>query len=396
MEPPVPMHLIPTPIEEKGGRGSGSSSSRPMPSPPSAAGGIPAPSAAVSPDPPATPTPPGPSKRDSLRPLARLLSSRRSITKEGISPWAVGLSSGRARAEKERRQWETGVSKFNHKPTAGIDYLVSVGLLQRTPDAIAGFLQQHTAELSKRRIGEYIGSPDPLAQAVLAALLRDYDFEGLALDEAMRLLIQDIRLPGESQVIDRILQRFAARYFACNCRHPQSGSSSSSGISQRAPFATEDAVYILSFSLMLLNTDLHNRSLKPGDKMSLEAFVRNNREINNGKDLPRELLVGLYQSVKRKEMRMREGDMYDSSFLPFVAPRLSGWLAKESTGLVSRWKSHWCVVGPAIGVDTQPDFIPSLNGRRTMTPIPPHATGSSSPAACSTTLTARTTPTPAA
>lgn len=86
--------------------------------------------------------------------------------------------------------------------------------------------------------------------------------------------------------------------------------------------------------------------------MRLEDFIRNNRGINNGTDLPRELLTGLYQSVKRKEMRMKEGDMYEPSHLtPFVAPRLSGWLAKESTGVVSRWKSHWCVPRPAVAME---------------------------------------------
>lgn len=68
------------------------------------------------------------------------------------------------------------------------------------------------------------------------------------------------------------------------------------------------------------------------------------RGINGGKDLPRELLAGLYGAVKRREMRMREGDMYDKpALLPFVSPRLSGWLAKQSTGAIARWKIHWCV-----------------------------------------------------
>jgi hypothetical protein len=347
------------PIEEKGGGGSGGGGGHRLdddplpPSPPTAAGNPSSPAAATA-GPPA-----GPTKRESLRsslavPLIRLYSQ--------------GSSSARARAaEKERRQWEAGVAKFNQKPTAGIELLINAGLLARTPEAVAGFIRQRADELSKRKVGEYVGSPDPFAQRVLAALLREYDFEGMALDEAMRVLINDIRLPGESQVIDRILQQFASWYYQQQKQQ------------QRAPFATEDAVYILSFSLMLLNTgacgggrvpdprlsalprpnltsptptlttiptptptDLHNRNLRAGDKMRLDEFIRNNRGINNGHDLPPQLLTTLYNNVKRKEIRMREGDMYESSLTPFVVPRHSGWLAKEGTGLVARWKSHWC------------------------------------------------------
>lgn len=99
---------------------------------------------------------------------------------------------------------------------------------------------------------------------------------------ALQVLIKDIRFPGESQMIDRILQRFASRYFDCN----------------RTTYATEDVVYILSFSIMMLNTDLHNRNLNAREKMKLEDFIKNNRGINNGQDLPRDLLVTLYYSIK--------------------------------------------------------------------------------------------------
>lgn len=60
----------------------------------------------------------------------------------------------------------------------------------------------------------------------------------------------------------------------------------------------QDTVHILSFSLIMLNTDLHNRNLNPRKKMKLEDFIRNNRGINDGQDLPRELLEALYNEIK--------------------------------------------------------------------------------------------------
>ncbi len=53
-----------------------------------------------------------------------------------------------------------------------------------------------------------------------------------------------------------------------------------------------DTCYILSFAIIMLNTSLHNPNVK--DKPSLQRFVSMNRGINNGEDLPTELLTVCY------------------------------------------------------------------------------------------------------
>jgi hypothetical protein len=60
-------------------------------------------------------------------------------------------------------------------------------------------------------------------------------------------------------------------------------------------FRSASTVYILAFSLIMLNTDAHHSALK--HKMTLEQFVSNNRGIDDGKDLPRDLLVQLYANI---------------------------------------------------------------------------------------------------
>ena len=50
-----------------------------------------------------------------------------------------------------------------------------------------------------------------------------------------------------------------------------------------------DTCYVLAFSVIMLNTSLHNPSVK--DKPDVERFVSMNRGINDGQDLPREVLV---------------------------------------------------------------------------------------------------------
>lgn len=131
--------------------------------------------------------PTGPTKRDSLRAFAPLLRRAESIKN---APWAIALQSTRAR---DKRLLEQGITRFNQKPAAGIELLISTGVLQRTPGEVAGFLRQHAGELSKKRIGEYVGSHDPFAQEVLHQLLQEYDFQGMAIDEAMRVSWQGRR-----------------------------------------------------------------------------------------------------------------------------------------------------------------------------------------------------------
>jgi Sec7-like guanine-nucleotide exchange factor len=50
-----------------------------------------------------------------------------------------------------------------------------------------------------------------------------------------------------------------------------------------------DTCYVLSFAIIMLNTSLHNPSVK--EKPAVEQFISMNRGINNGGDLPQELLV---------------------------------------------------------------------------------------------------------
>lgn len=49
-----------------------------------------------------------------------------------------------------------------------------------------------------------------------------------------------------------------------------------------------DTCYVLSFAIIMLNTSLHNPNVK--DKPSAERFIGMNRGINDGGDLPEDLL----------------------------------------------------------------------------------------------------------
>lgn len=163
----------------------------------------------------------------------------------------------------------------------GLEYLKLAQLISDPPDPkVYAFFFRFTPGLDKNMIGEYLGDPDDFHLQVLKEFTTTFYFTGMVLDTALRFYLESFRLPGESQKIQRVLEAFSERFYE----------QQSSEI-----FATKDTVLILSYSLIMLNTDLHNPQVKK--KMTEDDFIRNNRAINEGQDLPREYLSELYHSI---------------------------------------------------------------------------------------------------
>lgn len=68
--------------------------------------------------------------------------------------------------------------------------------------------------------------------------------------------------------------------------------------------------YVLSYSVIMLNTDQHNPTIKK--RMSLDDFVRNNRGIDDGRDISRPFLEDLYNRIKANQIMMRHTMMENS------------------------------------------------------------------------------------
>jgi brefeldin A-inhibited guanine nucleotide-exchange protein len=73
-------------------------------------------------------------------------------------------------------------------------------------------------------------------------------------------------------------------------------------------FPTADVAFILAFSIIMLNTDLHNPSIKEDRRMTKEGFVRNNRGICDGQDLPEEMLITIFDRIKKYPISLKEDD----------------------------------------------------------------------------------------
>lgn len=73
-------------------------------------------------------------------------------------------------------------------------------------------------------------------------------------------------------------------------------------------FPTADVAFILAFSIIMLNTDLHNPAIKEERRMTKDGFIRNNRGIADGQDLPSELLFGIFERIKSNPISLKEDD----------------------------------------------------------------------------------------
>ncbi|UKZ86187.1 uncharacterized protein TrAFT101_002025 [Trichoderma asperellum] len=180
-----------------------------------------------------------------------------------------------------------GIRQFNFKPKKGIELLLRDGFIASdSPQDIATFLLSED-KLDKAQIGEYLGEGDQKNIDTMHAFVDSMDFTKKRFVDALRQFLQSFRLPGEAQKIDRFMLKFAERYVLGN---PNA-------------FANADTAYVLAYSVILLNTDLH--SSKIAKRMTKEEFIRNNAGINDNSDLPHEYQISIYEEIASNEIVLK-------------------------------------------------------------------------------------------
>jgi len=215
-------------------------------------------------------------------------------------PEAGDLPSRKSLQEQRERKKIVikGATKFNENPKGGIAFLVSQGIISSPDDpaAIAAFLRT-TTRVDKRVLGEFISKRSNVG--LLNAWLDTFDFTNLRVDEALRQLLNSFRLPGESALIERIVSEFSAAY--CDSDTPED-------------VVDKDALFVLVYAIIMLNTDQHNPNVKSQNRMTVTDFARNLRGVNGGKDFDIEFLEGIFASIKTKEIVLPEEHDNKNSF----------------------------------------------------------------------------------
>lgn len=216
-----------------------------------------------------------------------------------------------------------GVKQFNLEPERGLKYLEESGFVDQTPESIAKFLFRQE-RLSKKQIGKYLGSHHEFNKEVLLHFVQCHEFTQLLLVQALRQFLWSFRLPGEAMQIDRVMDAFAAHYCAQNPNI----------------FEERDTCFILSFSIIMLNTALHNPNAKM--KITAEQFIKQNKGINSGRDLASDMLEAIFRNIKEEPFKIPD-ETYDDLMYTFFSPEREGWLMKQG-GSWKSWKRRWFVL----------------------------------------------------
>ena len=163
---------------------------------------------------------------------------------------------------------------------------------QSVAAAFAAFLHDHRDSLDKGLVGEYLSKEALCSDG--SSVLREYlaflDFGGMMIDEAMRVFLSGLRLPGEAQIIDRLLENFAERY----------------GSQNQDILSNPDVWFMLTYATIMLNADMHNPAI--AKRMTKEQFLRSLAGISNGGDLPDHFLEGIYERVSARSIITNDDD----------------------------------------------------------------------------------------
>ncbi|KAK0461134.1 uncharacterized protein EV420DRAFT_1331494 [Desarmillaria tabescens] len=163
-----------------------------------------------------------------------------------------------ANSQQDLTVYDLSLSRYpssSHSPARGDD---PIDIESRAKDLASRCWHEDEDFLAKEKIAEWLGGIGRINKLALQNYVDFFNFAGLRLDIAFRQFCSKLYLKGETQQVDRILEEFSRRYWDCN----------PGGV-----YGSANIVHAVSYSLLLLNTDLHVADLTT--RMSRNQFVRN-------------------------------------------------------------------------------------------------------------------------
>ncbi|TID14050.1 hypothetical protein E2P81_ATG07117 [Venturia nashicola] len=112
--------------------------------------------------------------------------------------------------------------------------------------------------VSKAGAAAWLGQTTPTSSRTRRAYMDLFDWNGVNMLAAFRELCGKLLVKAESQQLDRVIDAFSERW--CNC-NPNHG------------FKDRDIVHTITFSILMLNTDLHIADID--QRMTRSQFVKN-------------------------------------------------------------------------------------------------------------------------
>jgi hypothetical protein len=199
-------------------------------------------------------------------------------------------------AKKVKDIFDHGLEIFKKSSKKGLQFFIEHEIVESDGASIAHFLF-NTAQLDPVSVGEVIGGSDPLNIEILRDFVNHFAFAGMSFESAFRHFLSKFQIPGEAQMIDRVMEQFGRKFYTDNS----------------SLFSCADTVYVLAFSTLMLHTDAHHPNVR--QRMTLEQFVANNRGIDGGKNLSYGFLETLYKGITSERINLSVSSLSHPSLL---------------------------------------------------------------------------------
>ncbi|KAL7455495.1 hypothetical protein ACHAWC_007045 [Mediolabrus comicus] len=229
----------------------------------------------------------------------------------------------------------------------GIDYLIANNLLTRSPKNVSSFLRVHQSSIDPVILGDYLGEggidgiDKDYWNLIRFYYVRGASFVGMNIEKALRHFLTNcgFRLPGEAQKIDRVISTFSQCYWEDNA-----------GDMGNCPFQDQDTCFLVSFAIIMLNTDLHKSQptkSKTMKRMTRSEFIANLRHVCAA-DKFQNYIYDIYDAIEMSPIlvspnspqkvgkKKKREIAYSSTRLPFqndtdYATSLQAWVKSVKT-----------------------------------------------------------------
>ena len=184
-----------------------------------------------------------------------------------------------------------------------VRYLIDKNFMGDTPQEIASFLRVYKNSLDPSAIGDFLGEGGKTpAEAeywsqIRFRYTRAVSFVEMDVEPALRLYLTGcgFRLPGEAQKVDRFVEVFVKTFWQDN-----------SGTAY-CPFSHPDTLHLVSFAIIMLNTDHHRANIsktKKSRRMTKEDFLGMLRGQDGGQDIDRKYLLKIFDTVQAEAIEL--------------------------------------------------------------------------------------------
>ncbi|ODV78339.1 uncharacterized protein CANTADRAFT_35488, partial [Suhomyces tanzawaensis NRRL Y-17324] len=190
--------------------------------------------------------------------------------------------------------------------------------------------QEEFVSIQPEEYTQFLAAGDEESTKIRSHYMNLFDWDANLL-KSTRMLCAKLYLKGESQEIDRILSSFTKSYIK---QHPQN------------VFCTRnfEKIYIIIYSLILLNTALHNSELNKKSKISQPDYIKNtfttfiqqNPKSSKKLSIKQRIIIerelsNFYEELSKNELHLKQSEEESNEAAATTSSRLSTPDASESS-----------------------------------------------------------------